>query len=417
MLPLAFHPDGRRVGVAGSGGVARIVPLDGGPVIELVGHAGNADVNTLRFSPDGKLAITASDDGTVRTWDVDTGRPFWRAPLLVPSSLRLFSQPGWEVLDQANKPAGPSKTRWEQAVEERARLGSASDDGTLVCVGTHEGHLEVWATAEDRLVVDLGLGSIAQLVTVPEGCVVLADGNALLVDRSAARRQLAIDASAVAYSRSRILIAAKDELLSVDAKATAAAPGPAARAAPGAESPKWPVSSNVARAAFAGPWLVVGRTDGTLDLYPAGPGAPPGATPSPPTAAPAASGAAPDAAPRATPPRLARASSTRVVQLLEGPAGTLLVGYADGVIALYSLETGAKLEQWRVHGSAIHLVLRGNELFAAADLGDSLREDLSTYTRDYCDLMREVWHEVPVEWDAGHAVRRPAPAEHACAGK
>jgi len=105
------------------------------------------------------------------------------------------------------------------------------------------------------------------------------------------------------------------------------------------------------------------------------------------------------------------------MQLLEGPAGTLLVGYADGVIALFSLETGASLEQWRLHGSAIHLVLRGSELFAASDLGDSLREDLATYTRDYCDLLREVWREAPVEWEAGHAVLRPAPAGHLCAGK
>ena len=394
MFPLAFHPDGRRIGVAGSGGVARIVPIDGGPVIELVGHAGKADVNTLRFSPDGRLAITASDDGTVRTWDADTGRPFWRAPLIIPGSLRLFSQRGWEVLSQTDATADPSKARWEKAVEAHARLGSATDDGSLVCLGTHEGHLELWSTAEDRLLVDLGLGSVTQLVAVPEGCVALAEGKALLVDHTAARRELALDASAVAYSRGRILIASKDKLLGLDAQGPTTKPPAAA----GTDTCSWGIGSNAALAAFAGPWLVLGRTDGTLEIYPGAPGA-------------AAAGAA------TSPPRLARASSTRVVQLLEGPAGTLLVGYADGVIALYSIESGTKLEQWRVHGSAIHLVLRGSELYAASDLGDSLHEDLSTYTRDYCDLMREVWREVPIEWEGGHAVLHPAPADHPCAQK
>ena len=65
---LDFHPDGRRIGVAGADGIARIWDIERMAVVtELRGH--NSEVNSLRFSPDGKWAATPSDDHTVRLWN------------------------------------------------------------------------------------------------------------------------------------------------------------------------------------------------------------------------------------------------------------------------------------------------------------------------------------------------------------
>ena len=44
---------------------------------ELKGHT--ALIYHLAFSPDGKLAITGSQDQTARLWEVATGRPIGRA--------------------------------------------------------------------------------------------------------------------------------------------------------------------------------------------------------------------------------------------------------------------------------------------------------------------------------------------------
>jgi len=54
-------------------------------------------------------------------------------------------------------------------------------------------------------------------------------------------------------------------------------------------------------------------------------------------------------------------------------------------------------------------------LYAASDLGRQLVWDLSAFHKDYCALMRQLWDEVPVVWQSGQTLERPAPAGHRCA--
>jgi len=48
-------------------------------------------------------------------------------------------------------------------------------------------------------------------------------------------------------------------------------------------------------------------------------------------------------------------------------------------------------------------------------LGDAEALDLAAFHADYCDLLHEVWDDVPVIWENGHAVAAEPPANHACA--
>ena len=69
---VVFTPDDRHVLSGGFGGEARIWTLSGELVGELAGH--ESSVNAILVSRDGSLAITASSDRTVRSWDLPARR-------------------------------------------------------------------------------------------------------------------------------------------------------------------------------------------------------------------------------------------------------------------------------------------------------------------------------------------------------
>jgi WD40 repeat protein len=81
LFAVAVSPDGGRILVGGGNfGIdygpeqARIVMLDastGEKLQELVGHT--TLINSIAFSPDGRYALSSSEDQTVRLWEVGTG--------------------------------------------------------------------------------------------------------------------------------------------------------------------------------------------------------------------------------------------------------------------------------------------------------------------------------------------------------
>ena len=69
---VAFSPDGKLLGTAGSDGTARLTPLDGGPPVVLRHPAA---VEDIAFSPDGEFVATAGADDLARLWRVSDGTP------------------------------------------------------------------------------------------------------------------------------------------------------------------------------------------------------------------------------------------------------------------------------------------------------------------------------------------------------
>ena len=68
----------------------------------------------------------------------------------------------------------------------------------------------------------------------------------------------------------------------------------------------------------------------------------------------------------------------------------------------------------KIHGAVTHLLLEGEQLHVATDLGDQITWDLSPFFVDHCNLLNTVWQAVPVVWRDGQAVIEPPPTAHRC---
>jgi len=137
-------------------------------------------------------------------------------------------------------------------------------------------------------------------------------------------------------------------------------------------------------------WLVLGFKDGNLELRPRQPG-------------------------RAAPSWLFESiPSSPVPRMVAGPLDTIIAGFGNGMVGIWSLQSGALLGQSFLHGPVAHLLLDGSRLHAASELGDSLSWDLSIFDRDYCDVVKEVWQEAPASWESGVPVLRAPPRAHRC---
>ena len=372
-----FSPDGRRIGAPCSDGSARIWDLESGASTLIKGHA--AEANCLRFSRDGRLVATGGDDGTVRLWEAETGRPYWRAPLLLTGSRpKLFSHRGWLTPGEAPSPAArPEQSAWRDAVEQHAREVSVAAGGQRLCLRTHDRELEFWDIGRDVRLHSEVVPGLERVLALPTGCVTMAQGSVRLVNAQGSWRQLAGDAKAIDLERGDVLVAAERRVLVF--------------APTGEALGTYEVGAGVSAMMRTEEWLVVGYRDGSVELV----------------------------------PRLGAGEKPRfffegipfspVSRMLEGPMGMLIVGYANGLVGIWQLENGIRLDHARLHGPVMHLRLQGDRLYAATELGDHLAWDLGVFHRDYCGLLREVWDEVPVTWESGLPVLRPPPVAHRCA--
>jgi hypothetical protein len=74
VLSVAVTPDGKCAVSASWDRTLRVWDLDSGqPIATLTGH--ESSVNAVAVTPDGKRAVSASDDRTLRVWDLDSGQP------------------------------------------------------------------------------------------------------------------------------------------------------------------------------------------------------------------------------------------------------------------------------------------------------------------------------------------------------
>ena len=368
---VAFAPDGARLGSTSSDGIARVWQLQSGKHAQLRGH--RSEVNTLSFSADGQLVATGGDDGTVRLWHASTGRPYWRAPALLPSSTLMLSHHGWQNLGGAG---APKMTAARRAMEQQALLVTESAGGDTVCLMTHDQHVEAWDTRAGKRIYREHLPGLQQVLAIKDGCVTRSISAAGVQRRGHEFKDLVASATAIASDGDRVLVAVGREVLTFDRSGKRVA----SRAA----------DIGVSAILSVKHWLVLGFREGTIELLPMNP--------------------------KKRKPAYAfeGVPSSAVTRIIEGPVGTLIVGFASGLVGIWGLENGSSLDHTRLHGSVVHLVMKADRLYAATDLGDHVVWDLGVFKRSQCQLLKEVWQQVPVVWEGGLPVIRGRAKNHKC---
>ncbi len=366
---LSLHPDGRRVGVSSSDGVARIWNLDDKRSVALVGHLD--EVNMVAFDARGRHAATVADDGTLRVFDADSGEPHWRAPALLRAPARMYSHRGWEMLarDALSASTREHGSAWRGEVE-RSWLTRQSADGAVLCIAGRDGSLQMWDLRSDDKRVHDNVPEVSDLLAMPFGCVSRAASTTALhlVDGGQRRVLAAGEVTAVGPDGLGLLLARPGEVLRVDAR--------------GETIGTTSINGTVTAVARVGKEIVVGFSDGNLDLV--------GGI------------------------HFRGVPSSPARHIVAGPMDTIIVGFDNGVVGMWNVQDGTPLAHARLHGRVVHLVLDDHWLHAASDLGDHISWDLDAFYTGYCELVREVWSRVPVVWREGAAAVAAPPEEHPC---
>ena len=361
LYDLAFYPDGGRLVIAASDKTARVLDLATGARSALLGHDG--ELNAVKMDPAGAFVVTAGDDWTVRPWRTENGRPLWFSVGFTRTG-ETFGHRGWATLGVAPAPA---RAAWRDAVAARAR--TVSSTGERLCLATWDGRLEAWDLARDARLFERAGGG--RVLAGAQGCLALAGGEARL-HTAAGSRPIASAASAIAVDGAGWLVAAGGEVIALRAD--------------GGERQRLPGVIGATSLLRVGGSIVIGYQDGIVERR--GPGAPLLMDDTP---------------------------SSPVTALSPGPApGAMVAGFANGTLGVWDVASGMRLERMQLHGPVLHLALDAGRLDAATDLGDQAAYDLGVFRADYCDLLRDVWRQVPTRWEEGAPRTRAPAADHPC---
>ena len=370
----AVDPSGTWIASVDAAGKPRLWQQLGPRSVPLGGH--RDFVNALAFGANGQLLATGSDSGAVRLWHTRPLRPSWRAPLIYGSPPVLASNRGWirpgaggTIRPQGKRPA------WQRAAR-AAAMADASEG--LACLATQDHQLQAWDIRKDRRVYSQLVPGVGRVLALDRGCLVLSGGAVALHHGATGLRQVLVPggATALALARGRILVAADRKVVALDLT--------------GQQRQTWPAAPGVSALAMGGGWLVLGYDYGNMEFV-----------------ALDHQGSAARKLVKDTP-------ASPVVRVKLTGSGTLVAGYANGLVGIWDLGSGQRLEHARLHGAVVHLRLWRSRLYAATELGDHLQWDLKMLRQRYCALLRQVWKGVPVVWEQGLPVVRPPPKKHRC---
>ncbi len=180
----AFSPDGSQLATTHTDGSVRTWDVESGrPLPSLFGH--RDIVRLLVYSMDGSRLASASDDRTIRLWDPITGQ-FERELVGHTESIRTvaFSPDGEEILSAGGDAArlwdvSNGRPLWEFEHNAPITAAAYSQDGKLVLTADEDGLAKVWDAASGELLSELigHSGRINSAVFSPDGKLAVTAGE------------------------------------------------------------------------------------------------------------------------------------------------------------------------------------------------------------------------------------------------
>ena len=400
---VAYRPDGNQIAASCADQTIRIWDVKKKRQFTL--SPGPGRIGDLRYSPDGKYLASSGAGGTVRLWESKTLRPYWRSSALLPKQGLFHSHRGWEQLSTYPKSAdkAPVKTKgkqgkvakktsvvklpkWKEVIAKQSWRTSSSHNGRYLMIQTGKEQLQVWDVQVDKRIFEKKIKGLRRFLSLDDGTSLILDAKGLSVlEPSGKLRYLAKGVHAFFYHPKKLhqshslWVVNKKHAFSLHPKTLRT---------------RWrfPLLQDrkVSAIGAIGQWLAVGYTSGQPRWLPLVQKA------------------------KKEPPTLKSLPLSSLTHILPGPHETVILGYANGGVGLWSLRTGRRLEFIRLHGSLQHLVLYKNRLMAASELGEFIDWDLSLYQMSYCQWLRDIWKEVPLSWEKGRMKAKTRPKDHAC---
>jgi len=432
----AFSPDGRQLATAGDDGAIELWDSSSGQPLGTLARLGRP-VLQIDWSRRGDRLVCSLDDGNIRLLDRANGSALANQQFLAPavalrfdhrgeqigavmsdrtvsvwrpatdSVTRLQSRLGatgepvfsdddaflatwgrtpalWRIEDGRPLQGAPrglaqltaTKTSWSQALVGNALGASLGPGNARLCLWTLDGAVEAWDVTADARRYRQPLADVRDVSATRIGCAVRSsDAVRLLGDDGATRFELPIAATAVAPRDNEIAVAHGDQVTLYDEH--------------GARGSVLAIEPGATALLALTDWLVVGSDRGSVELIPWQPERARSATVFDPV---------PDGA---------------VVALAAGPAGLLAGGFDNGALVLWDMASGRQLARRDFMAAVSHVAIDGTRCIAVSEAGEQLTIDLSTLTLDRCDLLRAIWHQVPVDWKDGLHIA-DSPTTHHC---
>jgi roadblock/LC7 domain-containing protein len=181
---VVFSPDGKLVVSASGDGTVRLWKAATGAALQTTeGHSGG--VNAVAFSPDGKLVVSASGDGAVKLWGAATGAVLQTLKAHSHSVNAVAFSPDGKLVASASDDR--TVKLWEAATgaalqtleghSHSARAVAFSPDGKLVASASDDGTVRSWAVATGEAATGAALEAPAPEVPAPEAPAPGANGH------------------------------------------------------------------------------------------------------------------------------------------------------------------------------------------------------------------------------------------------
>ena len=158
----AFSPDGKLVVTASEDGTARVWDIRTGQSLKELGGPTNF-VQSAAFSPDSKLIVTASNDRTARVWDAGTGQNLKELRGHTDALSSAAFSPDGKLIITASVDgtvrvwhAGTGQSLKELSGHtSRVSSASFSPDGKLIVTASHDKTARVWDAVTGQSLMEL----------------------------------------------------------------------------------------------------------------------------------------------------------------------------------------------------------------------------------------------------------------------